>query len=114
VQHHGFVSDEAKRRLFLAADGFCLPTYYPAEGVPLVLVEALAHGLPVVVTRWRGLPDLLPLDYPGLVDPQSPEQIAAAFSRWLRSEEGPALRPWYEQHFLAKKCLARMREVLAA
>ncbi len=113
VQHHGFVSGEAKRRLFLAVDGSCLPTYYPAEGVPLVLVEAMAYGLPVAVTRWRGLPDLLPPDYPGLVDPQSPDQIAAVFKRWLQGEEGSGLRSWYEQHFLAEKCLARIREVLA-
>jgi glycosyltransferase involved in cell wall biosynthesis len=112
VQHHGFVGGEAKRELFQAVDGFCLPTYYPAEGVPLVLVEAMAYGLPLVVTRWRSLPELLPPNYPGLVDLRSPEQIAAVFARWLQGQEGPPLRPWYEQHYQAERCLAQMREVL--
>ena len=40
----------------------------------------MAFGLPIVTTRWRSLPEMLPPNYPGLVDSQSPEQIAAALS----------------------------------
>ena len=31
------------------------------------MVEAMAFGLPVVTTRWRSIPEMLPPDYPGLV-----------------------------------------------
>lgn len=39
---------------FRAATVFCFPTFYESENFPLVLLEALSGGLPVVATRWRG------------------------------------------------------------
>jgi len=45
------------------------------------LIEALAFGLPIVTTRWRSIPEMLPPNYPGLVDPKSPGQIAEALQR---------------------------------
>lgn len=113
VCHHGFVSGETKRALFAAADGFCLPTFYEAEGVPLVLIEAMAYGLPVVTTRWRSLPDLFPAGYPGLVAPHAPGEVADVIERWVLGESGPDLRPWYAAHYTAAQCLDRLRRALA-
>ncbi|WP_432547377.1 glycosyltransferase [Kineococcus sp. SYSU DK004] len=39
------------------ADVFCLPSF--AEGVPVVLMEAMATALPVVTTRIAGVPELV-------------------------------------------------------
>jgi hypothetical protein len=36
----------------------------------------MAFGLPIVTTRWRSIPELLPSGYPGLVAIRSPAQIA--------------------------------------
>ncbi len=30
----------------------------------------MAYGLPIVTTRWRSIPEMLPENYPGLIDPQ--------------------------------------------
>jgi hypothetical protein len=54
------------------------PTYYLGENQPVNLIEAMAHGLPIITTRWRSLPEMFPADYPGLVSIKSPERIAAA------------------------------------
>lgn len=49
----------AKDELLARADVFCFPTSYEAEGMPLVVLEAMAHGLPVVATAWRAIPALV-------------------------------------------------------
>ena len=58
----------AKTQALRDADLFCFPTYYLAENQPGNLIEAMAFGLPIVTTRWRSMPEMLPPDYPGLVD----------------------------------------------
>lgn len=79
----GGVSDRAAvRRLYLDADVFVLPTTYPVEAQPLTVIEALAAGTPVVVTRWAGLPEMVDDGGEGaFVDAGAPGQIADAAVR---------------------------------
>lgn len=59
VEFHGILSGAAKWERFKEADCFVFPSHYPAEKFPNVLIEALGAGLPVVSTRWRGIPELI-------------------------------------------------------
>jgi glycosyltransferase involved in cell wall biosynthesis len=53
------------------------------EGVPVVLMEAMAKELGVVATRVGGIPELVEDGVSGLiVDPGSPEALAAAIRRY--------------------------------
>jgi len=51
---------------FRAADLLCLPSHN--EGVPNVVLEAMACGAPVVATRVGGIPEVVP-DYAGILVP---------------------------------------------
>jgi glycosyltransferase involved in cell wall biosynthesis len=61
----------------LNADVLVFPSRYERENVPLVIIEAMACGLPVVATRWRGIPSLVTDGETGyLVEPGDTESIA--------------------------------------
>ncbi len=109
VEYLGFVSGEQKERILREADVFCFPTCYYGENQPVNLIEAMAFGLPIVTTRWRSLPEMLPPDYPGLVDPQSAEQVAAGLIRLMNDRSGEAMR----DNFLGRFTLERHLENLA-
>jgi glycosyltransferase involved in cell wall biosynthesis len=112
VEILGFVSAERKDRALRNADLFCFPTYYLAEGQPANLIEALAFGLPIITTRWRSIPEMLPPDYPGLVDSKSPGQIADALMRLTTADLAVTLREIFVQRFTLEQHLAAMAEVL--
>jgi glycosyltransferase involved in cell wall biosynthesis len=104
----GFVSTARKVRAFAEADIFCFPTYYLAENQPGNLIEALAFGLPIVTTRWRSIPEMLPPDYPGLVDPKSPGQIAEALRLLVANDFSGQLREIFLRRFTLEQHLANM------
>jgi glycosyltransferase involved in cell wall biosynthesis len=108
IEIHGFVPAEEKRAALRDADVFCFPTYYLAESQPSNVIEAMAFGLPVVTTRWRAIPEMVSPDYPGLVDPKSPGQIADALRRLSVLDVSERLRERFLQRFTIEQHLAGM------
>ena len=64
---------------FRAADGFVLPSH--SEGVPNVLLEASACGVPWVASRVGGIPEIARLGRSVLVPPNAPRALADAIRR---------------------------------
>jgi glycosyltransferase involved in cell wall biosynthesis len=59
-------------------DLFVLPSLF-GEGLPMVVLEAMAAGVPVIATRVEGVPEAVVHRETGLlVDPDSVSQLAAA------------------------------------
>lgn len=77
----GGVSDAELRALHHAADLFIYPT--AGDTLPLVVLEAMASGTPVVSTEIGGIPFEVTPDVGVLVAPRDPAAIAAAASALL-------------------------------
>lgn len=77
VDYHGTVRGNKKKEILKRADVFVLPTYYLWEGQPISIIEALAYGLPVITTEYRGIPEQIIDGYNGFfVPPRSPKNIS--------------------------------------
>jgi len=106
VEHLGFVSGERKIQLLRDADLFLFPTRYLGENQPVNLIEAMAFGLPIVTTRWRSLPEMLPPDYPGLVSGQDAGELAAVILKMLAARSGETVRENFALRFTLEHHLA--------
>jgi len=97
-------------RWFDQADLFVLASV--SEGLPLALLEALAAGLPAVVTDAGGMPEVVQCCGSGLVVPASqPEALAQAIVELARSPDrlrslAARARDCYLQHFTLRRMAA--------
>jgi len=83
----GFVPDEQLPTYYGAADCFILPSA-SGEGLPLVLLEAMSSGLPIIATTVGGTPELIKHMENGLlVPPRNPKAMAQALAKLLSDEK---------------------------
>ena len=86
VRVTGWLGGDSVRAELVAARALVLPSF--AEGLPVVIMESLALGRPVVTTTVAGIPELVRDGVSGwLVPPGDPEALAGAMRRAL--EAGP-------------------------
>jgi len=97
IQYAGFLQGTQKAQAMLEADLLCFPSHWESFGV--VLVEAMAFGLPMVTTRCTSVPDVVPPNYRGLADVGDPGQIAAALLDIAFYEDFAGLRQHFLSHF---------------
>ena len=109
----GFVSDEDLPSYYNAADLFVLPSK-SGEGLPLVALEAMACGLPVVATDVGGIKEILLREYGKLVPPNDPQLLAEAvldFSAVDFSSRREELRARVEEKFSWETNVERLMEI---
>lgn len=86
VQFHGALNHDEVRLLYAKSDAFVLPSF--AEGIPVVLMEAMAAGLPCVSTRIAGIPELIEDGRSGfLTSPSSLEELTARLRELIHDPE---------------------------
>jgi glycosyltransferase involved in cell wall biosynthesis len=120
VHFLGFVDPSQMPAHYASADLFVLPSRM--ENFPLVLLEAMASGLPVVATAVGGVPEIVVDGETGLlVPPHQPEAFADAVNALLDDPErmramGAKGRERVKEHFTWAKVAERMaryfREIL--
>ena len=82
VRFTGALNEAQVLALYREADAFVLPSF--AEGIPVVLMEAMAMGVPCVTTRITGIPELIEAGQDGLlVTPSDAAELCAAITRLM-------------------------------
>jgi glycosyltransferase involved in cell wall biosynthesis len=108
---------------YTRADVLCLPCRIVGadrDGIPNVLVEAMASGTPVLSTAISGIPELVTEEVDGLlVAPGDPGAIAAALRRLyedpaLGARLGGAARDTVRERFDGDRLAARLRDLFVA
>jgi glycosyltransferase involved in cell wall biosynthesis len=88
VVFEGAVNQDRIRGFYQAADIFCIPSF--AEGIPVVLMEAMAMGIPCVTTHITGVPELIRNGIDGLV--VAPSDLDALTDALAKLMDDAALR----------------------
>lgn len=106
-----------KWQAYADADVFVFPSRHPTETFGLVLVEAMAFGLPVVATRWRGVPHVVGEGGCAILcDADEPKQFASAIeklasNRSLREQMALLAKRRYSEKFTKDRFLKNMKNI---
>lgn len=82
----GHVDGLKKHQLFADSDILLFPTYYD-EGLPIVLLESMTYGMPVVTRRVGGIPDIIRHGKNGLITESKDPRIFAELVATLCRDE---------------------------
>jgi len=102
--------------LLRLSDIFVLPSL-EREGLGMVIIEAMACGLPVIGTRLGGIPEVIEENINGfLVTPENPEELAAAMEKLIsdktaRTGMGRAGRKIFEEKFTVAKMIENIESL---
>jgi glycosyltransferase involved in cell wall biosynthesis len=118
VTFTGHISGDVKTSAFESADCYFLPTYH-SEGLPGSMVEAMAHGLPVITRPVGGIKDFFEHDKMGLLEGTlEPDRFAGHILRLatdpaLRSAMSAYNREYAFTHFAASVAAVRLHSIYA-
>jgi glycosyltransferase involved in cell wall biosynthesis len=116
VRLTGFVPEKLLPLYYNAADYFVIPSS-SGEGLPLVLLEAMACGLPVIATTVGGTPEIVKDMKNGvLVPPRNPKALAETISKFLSNKElglaiGEEARNTVEDRFTWEENVRQLQNV---
>lgn len=111
----GTVSGKMKEAAFLEADIFVLPSH--SEGIPQSMLEAMAYGLPVVVSRVGGIPEVVRDGTDGrIVRPRDVDGLCQALGDLIdsvdcRQRMGAAARRRIAAHYTVDIYMSKLQDL---
>lgn len=97
VTYHGVVQGEKKAALLKENHVFCLPTYYPNEGQPISILEAMGNGLAIITTTQGGIIDIFMDGENGAVcNKKDPDSIYSAIMKCNENYRVYSKKNYYE------------------
>lgn len=87
VNYRGPLASDRVINTLAGYDALVLPTYYPGEGYPGVILEAYCAGIPVISTRCGGIPEIVTPDTGILLEPHDTAGLAAAMQELINSDQ---------------------------
>lgn len=117
VVFEGAVNQDRIRELYSMADAFCIPSF--AEGIPVVLMEAMAMEIPCVTTHITGIPELIRDGTDGLlVAPSDVEGLVCALASLIEDSElrlrlGGNGRKRVMEHYDLTRSVQRLAHIFA-
>jgi glycosyltransferase involved in cell wall biosynthesis len=111
----GFLDRDALTSEFARSSLLVLPTF--EDNCPMVVLEAMAAGIPVAASRVGGVPDLITHEKDGLMfDPHDPSDVRACLERLVKEPEtrarlGAAVRITARERFHPKIIAAAHLEI---
>lgn len=86
VEFKGPVVGDEKDQIFERSDIFVLPSH--SEALPVSMLEAMSHGLPIVATEVGGIPEIIEHGKNGLLVPIGDvESLASALTKLIKNPQ---------------------------
>lgn len=119
VDFVGTVTGEQKKKFLKDANVFVFPTYYPMEGHPWAIVEAMAAGLPIITTDQGCIKESVINGENGFIIPKrNVEALAEKIMELIenskqREDMGRKSREFYEANFTEEHFVRRMIDAIS-
>jgi len=119
IDFRGQLTGDEKWAAFQEADLFFFPSHYRSEASPIVLMEALGVGLPVVTTHWAGIPAMAgECEAVTLCPVKDPEGFAEAIMQTLAKiadsdEWSVKATEFYRERFTPQQFIQRIQDGLS-
>ncbi|MCP3682062.1 MAG: glycosyltransferase family 4 protein [bacterium] len=87
VEYKGLLPQDQVPGVLKSHRALVFPTFYKGEGYPGVIIEAYNAGIPVITTKWRGIPEIVDESCGILIEPSSANELVGAISRLASDDE---------------------------
>lgn len=74
AQYKGVLNPDEVRSTLASYDVLLLPTYWPGEGYPGIMIEAFSVGVPAIASSWGGIPEIVQNGKNGIIIPVKDEE----------------------------------------